>query len=65
MSLLFVLVTGLWFADNAEFVSTTEEQRKEGFRWHAIECRDRNPELPAIAITTPTGREIVCYKLLG
>jgi len=63
MALLAVLVTGLWFADNAEFVSTTENQRAEGFRWHQIECRDVNPELPAITINTPTGRRIVCHKL--
>tara|TARA_B100001057_G_C22001808_1_gene626331 strand:- start:234 stop:428 length:195 start_codon:yes stop_codon:yes gene_type:complete len=63
MSLLAVLVTGLWFADNAEFVSTAEKQRSEGFRWHQIECRDVNPELPAITIDTPTGRRIVCHKL--
>ena len=63
MALLAVLVTGLWFADNAEFVSATEKQRSEGFRWHQIECRDVNPELPAITINTPTGRRIVCHKL--
>ena len=63
MTLLFVLVTGLWFADNTEFVAAVDQQRKEGFKWHQIECRDRNPALPAIVITTPAGREIVCHKL--
>jgi len=63
MTLLVVLVTGLWFADNTEFVTTTEKQRAEGFRWNQIECRDVNPKLPAITIDTPTGRRIVCHKL--
>ena len=30
MGILAVLVAGLWFADNAEFVKTTEIQRAEG-----------------------------------
>jgi hypothetical protein len=60
---LLVLASALWFADNAEFVATVEEQLEEGFKWHAIECRDVNEELPAITINTPTGRKIVCHKL--
>jgi hypothetical protein len=61
--IVLAFVSALWFAGNAEFVKTTEAQREEGFRWHQIECRDRNPDLPAIVISTPTGREIVCHKL--
>tara|TARA_Y200000002_G_scaffold378288_1_gene385361 strand:+ start:783 stop:980 length:198 start_codon:yes stop_codon:yes gene_type:complete len=63
MILALAFVSAFWFADNAEFVKTTELQREEGFRWHQIKCRDRNPDLPAIVITTATGREIVCHKL--
>ena len=63
MALALVLISGLWFSANAEFVETANNQRDEGFRWQQVECRDRNPDLPAIVITTPTGREIVCHKL--
>ena len=63
MGILAVLVAGLWFADNSEFVATTSKQQAEGYRWHAIECRDVDPNLPAITINTPTGRRIVCHKL--
>ena len=63
MGIIAVLVAGLWFTDNAEFIKTSDQQRDEGFRWHSIECRDVNPELPAITINTPTGRKLVCHKL--
>ena len=60
---LLVLASSEWLAVSAKFVATVEEQREEGFRWHAIECRDVNEELLAITINTPTGRKIVCHKL--
>ena len=63
MVLAVAVVTALWSADNAQFIKTMNEQIAEGLRWNQIECRDRNPELPAIVITTPTGRELVCNKL--
>jgi len=63
MSILAVLVAGLWFADNAEFVQTTAEQRDEGYRWHDIDCREADESLPNIHFASPTGKKFVCWKL--
>lgn len=49
--------------ENREFFDTAFEQAKE-YNWHDLqECRDVDPELPALTITTREGKEIVCYKL--
>ena len=63
MALGFFVVMALWATDNAEFLQTVELQRADGFTWQLIECREVNPQLPAITITTPTGKELVCNKL--
>ena len=63
MGILAVLVAGLWFTDNAEFVKTTEIQRAEGHRWHDIDCREVNESLPNIHILSPSGKKYVCWKL--
>jgi hypothetical protein len=63
--MVFVLAfaTALFAYDNKEFFDTVEVQRAEGFTWQQIECREVNPELPAITINTPTGKKLVCNKL--
>ena len=49
--------------ENKEFFDTAFEQAKE-YDWHDLqECRDVDPELPALTITTSEGKQIVCYKL--
>ena len=49
--------------ENREFFDTAFQQAKE-YKWQDLkECRDVDPELPAITITTSEGKEIVCYKL--
>ena len=63
MPLFITLTLALFAYDNKEFLETVEFQTADGFTWQQIECRDVNPKLPAITITTPTGREIVCHKL--
>lgn len=57
------LVTALWFADNAEFVATTEAQREDGYRWHDIDCREVDESLPNVHILSPSGKKYVCWKL--
>jgi len=58
------LISALWFTANAEFVKTTNEQKAQGFVWDRIDCRQRIEELPALTIDTPTGKSLVCYKLV-
>ena len=59
---MFVLMA-IWSVDNKEFLETVDIQRADGFTWQQIECREVDPKLPAITITTPTGKELVCNKL--
>ena len=63
MALGMFLVMALWSIDNKEFLETVDIQRADGFTWQQIECREVDPKLPAITITTPTGKELVCNKL--
>lgn len=53
----------LFAVDNSQFFKTVEEQRKQGYRWEQIECRTPTPGLPALVITTPTDKKLVCNKL--
>ena len=58
------LLSVLWFSDNAEFVTTMSQQQADGHFWKAIQCREVDPNLPAITIDTPTGKSLVCHKLV-
>jgi hypothetical protein len=58
------LISALWFSTNAEFVKTVNEQMTDGYAWQLIDCRQVNPELPAITINTHTGKSLVCNKLV-
>lgn len=60
---VLVLIAGLFFADNNEFFRTVEQQRAEGYTWQSIDCRQVTPDLPALTIDTPTGKQLVCHKL--
>ena len=60
---VLLLIAGLFIADNSEFFRTVEQQRAEGYTWSQIECRQVNPELPAITMDTPIGNKLVCNKL--
>ena len=61
---LVALVAALFAIDNKEYFDTVEEQQAAGFSWSQINCRQVDPELPALTIKTPTGKEIVCNKLV-
>jgi len=58
------LISALWFSTNAEYVKTVNEQVADGYTWQSIDCRQVNPELPAITIDTPIGNSLVCNKLV-
>ena len=59
--LLLVVVSALWFTDNAEFVQTAEQQLKEGYEWNYV---GKTPAsgVPAITMKTHDG-EYVFFKL--
>ena len=57
------VVMALWSVENKEFLETVDFQRADGFTWQLLDCREVNPQLPAITIDTPTGKSLVCAKL--
>jgi hypothetical protein len=59
--LLLVVVSALWFNDNADFVRTAEQQIKEGYEWNYV---GKTPAsgVPAITIKTQN-EEYVLFKL--
>ena len=59
-----LIVLGACSSQQAEFWRTVEQQRADGYAWQQIECREVNPELPAITIDTPIGNKLVCNKLV-
>ena len=62
--LLSLLALGACNAQFMEFQRTVEKQRAEGHVWQQIECRQVNPELPAITMDIPIGNKLVCNKLV-
>jgi hypothetical protein len=59
-----LIVLGACSSQQTEFFRTVEQQRADGYVWQQIECREVNPELPAITIDTPIGNKLVCNKLV-
>ena len=60
---MFAFLTATFFAiDNREFFKTVAEQI-DTHNWHQINCRQVNPQLPALTIETPSGKQVVCNKL--
>ena len=62
--LVSALVLGACNAQTMEFVRTVEKQRAEGYKWEQIPCRQVTPGVPAITIDPPTGKKLVCNKLV-
>lgn len=58
-----LIALGACSSQQAEFLRTVEQQWADGYVWTQIECRQVNPELPAITIDTPIGNKLVCNKL--
>ena len=59
-----LLALGACNAQTMEFVRTVEQQRAAGYEWKQIPCRQVTPGLPAITIDPPTGKKLVCNKLV-
>lgn len=59
--ILAILVTALWFNDNAEFVQTSNEQLAEGYRWVKV-GKSVPSETPALTIES-NGNEFIYYRL--
>ena len=59
---VIVLISGLWFADNSEFVTTAKEQQEAGATWHWVGWQDHEEGLPAITIDSNDQKHIV-WKL--
>jgi hypothetical protein len=62
--LLSLLALGACNAQFMEFQRTVEKQRAEGYKWEQIPCRQVILDVPAITIDTPTGKKLVCNKLV-
>ena len=62
--LLSLLALGACNAQLMEFQRTVEKQRAEGYKWEQIPCRQVTPGVPAITIDPPTGKKLVCNKLV-
>ena len=60
--ILIVIMASVIAFDNKEFFDTVAEQIHT-HDWHSIDCRQVNPELPALTIKTYSGKKIVCNKL--
>jgi len=61
--IIVALMAGLFAFDNKEFFDTVAVQI-DTHDWYQINCRQVDPELPAITFKTPTGKELVCNKLV-
>jgi len=59
-----ILFLGLFSWANTDFFNTVTEQQAEGYRWEQIECRQADPSLPSLTVDTPTGKKLVCWKLV-
>lgn len=57
-----VIISGLWFADNSEFVNTAREQQEAGATWHYVGWQDHEEGLPAITMKTDSAEKVI-WKL--
>jgi len=62
MSIVIVLMTGLFFQDNAEFFATANKQVKAGHNWHYI-GKTIPDGSPAITSRNEAGEEFIYFKL--
>ena len=62
--LVSALALGACNAQTMEFWRTVEKQRAEGYVWKEIPCRQVTLGVPAITIDPPTGKKLVCNKLV-
>ena len=64
MNRIFLAVMLLFLGGcNAAYNEAVKRQFADGYRWVEIPCRPVNPDVPAVTIDTPNGRELVCNVL--
>ena len=56
-----ILLSALWFSDNAEFVKTVNEQLADGYKWKEVGKTEASGT-PAITLKTETN-EYIFYRL--
>ncbi len=61
MLVLVTVVSALWFADNSEFIKTSNEQIADGYEWNWVGVT-KPSGVPAITIKTDTN-EYILYRL--
>jgi len=59
---LSVLTIALFMSANAEFVSTANEQIKDGYEWNYI-GKTKPSGVPAITIKPQSGDDYILFKL--
>ncbi len=62
MAIMMLLMTGLFFQDNADFFATAEKQVKAGHDWHYIGKAIPDGS-PAITSRNEAGEEFIYFKL--
>lgn len=62
MDILLVVVSALWFADNSEFVQTSNRQLDEGYKWVNV-GKSKPSGTPAITVKSENGNEFIYYRL--
>ena len=66
LTVMTILIGGLFYEDNKEFFGKAHEQTQQGYTWSAIDGGCRAPTSGTFyipAINEATGEEIVCFKL--
>tara|TARA_R110000851_G_scaffold5929_2_gene24075 strand:+ start:2451 stop:2660 length:210 start_codon:yes stop_codon:yes gene_type:complete len=59
-----ILITALFFNDNAEFINKANEQIANGANWEYVGLQDLDPNALAIPlINQDTGKESIIFKL--
>ena len=64
LTVMTILIGGLFYEDNKEFFVKADEQLEAGYTWNAMKCRaPEEGTLYIPAINEATGKELVCFKL--
>ena len=58
------ILLGACNAQYMEYQRTVDAQLALGYKWKQIPCRQVTAGLPAITIDMPTGKKLVCNKLV-
>ena len=61
--IIFAAIVFLLGGCNAAYIEAVNKQVSDGFRWVEIPCRSVKPDIPAITLNTPDGKQLVCNVL--